>query len=439
MPSPGTQSPTGFWSTFNPEIYALLRLSFVIKELDTHMVQPAVLLGLDLGASKVVAVVAVQDENGVLNVTGASLANPEGGIRNGEITDINLTVSAINRAVEEAMRTSGQTHVDGIRVSVDGIQFKGENLRDSITIANADRVITAHDRDRVMEQATNGCKLAKEETVLHKIPQMFHIKGQRDIRNPVNMMGETLEAEVRIIVAPGSVLENINRALHLASLQGATLMYSPLASAEAVLSREDSENGAVVVDIGDQLTHLGLFLRGALFHSSVIPIGGMHFTKDLEITKHLGGVSAAERIKRVYGTALPTQVDAVEMIELEEEGRQVSRRELAEVLHARAVELLNMILAEIGRSGLVHEIHGGVHLVGGGALLPHLPVLAQNILGRPRVVLGRVTGIQGLPQVVGNPLYTNALGAVKALSRDMGSGQRPARSGRFLDKLKNLL
>jgi cell division protein FtsA len=437
MPSPGTQSPTGFWSTFNPEIYALLRLSFVIKELDTHMVQPAVLLGLDLGASKVVAVVAVQDENGVLNVTGASLANPEGGIRNGEITDINLTVSAINRAVEEAMRTSGQTHVDGIRVSVDGIQFKGENLRDSITIANADRVITAHDRDRVMEQATNGCKLAKEETVLHKIPQMFHIKGQRDIRNPVNMMGETLEAEVRIIVAPGSVLENINRALHLASLQGATLMYSPLASAEAVLSREDSENGAVVVDIGDQLTHLGLFLRGALFHSSVIPIGGMHFTKDLEITKHLGG--AAERIKRVYGTALPTQVDAVEMIELEEEGRQVSRRELAEVLHARAVELLNMILAEIGRSGLVHEIHGGVHLVGGGALLPHLPVLAQNILGRPRVVLGRVTGIQGLPQVVGNPLYTNALGAVKALSRDMGSGQRPARSGRFLDKLKNLL
>lgn len=403
------------------------------------MVQPAVLLGLDLGASKVVAVVAVQDENGVLNVTGASLANPEGGIRNGEITEINLTVAAINRAVEEAMRTSGQTHVDGIRVSVDGIQFKGENLRDSITIANADRVITAHDRDRVMEQATNGCKLAKEETVLHKIPQMFHIKGQRDIRNPVNMVGETLEAEVRIIVAPGSVLENISRALHLASLQGATLMYSPLASADAVLSREDAENGAVVVDIGDQLTHLGIFLRGALFHSSVIPIGGMHFTRDLEITKHLGGVSVAERIKRIYGTALPTQVDPVEMIELEEEGRQVARRELAEVLHARGVELLNMILAEIGRSGLVHEIHGGVHLVGGGALLPHLPVLAQNILGRPRVVLGRVSGIQGLPQVVGNPLYTNALGAVKALARDLGSGQRPVRSGRFLEKLKNLL
>ncbi len=403
------------------------------------MIQPAVLLGLDLGASKVVAVVAVQDENGVLNVTGASLASSEGGIRQGEITDINLTVSAINRAVEEAMRTAGQTHVDGIRVSVDGNQFKGENLRDSITIASADRVITTADRDRVMEQATNGCKLAKEETVLHRIPQMFHIKGQREIRNPVNMVGETLEAEVRIIVAPGSVLENINRALQLASLQGATLMYSPLASAEAVLTREDAENGAVVVDIGDQLTHLGVFLRGSLFHSAVIPIGGMHFTKDLEITKHLGGISAAERIKRVYGTALPMQVDAVEMIELEEEGRQVSRRELAEVLHARAIELLNMVLVEIGRSGLVHEIHGGVHMVGGGALLPHLPVLAQNILGRPRVVLGRVSGIQGLPQVVANPLYTNALGAVKALARNIGGGTKPARSGSFLDKLKNLL
>jgi len=403
------------------------------------MVQPAVLLGLDLGASKVVAVVAVLEESGLLNVTGASLASPEGGIRHGEITDINLTVAAINRAVEEAMRTSGQTHVDGIRVSADGLQFKGENLRDSITIASADRVITLADRDRVLEQATNGCKLAKEETVLHRIPQMFHIKGQRDIRNPVNMIGETLEAEVRIIVAPGSVLENINRALHLASLQGATLMYSPLASAEAVLSREDSENGAVVVDIGDQLTHLGVFLRGALFHSAVIPIGGMHFTKDLEITKHLGGISIAERIKRVYGTALPTQVDPTEMIELEEEGRQVSRKELAEVLHARAIELLNMVLVEMGRSGIVHEIHGGVHLVGGGALLPHLPVLAQSILGRPRVVLGRVAGVQGLPQVTGNPLYTNALGAAKALARSLHSGQKPARTGGFLDKLKNLL
>ena len=112
------------------------------KETGILMVQPAVLLGLDLGASKIVAVVAVQEEGGALNVTGASLANPEGGILRGEITDINLTVNAVNRAVEEAMRTAGQTRLDGIRVSVDGIQFKGENLRDSITIASADRVIT---------------------------------------------------------------------------------------------------------------------------------------------------------------------------------------------------------------------------------------------------------------------------------------------------------
>jgi cell division protein FtsA len=401
------------------------------------MVQPAVLLGLDLGASKVVAVVAVQEEGGPLNVTGASLANPEGGIRQGEITDINLTVLAVNRAVEEAMRTAGQTRLDGIRVSVDGIQFKGENLRDSITIASPDRIITHHDRDRVLEVATNGCKLAKEETVLHRIPQVFHIKGQRDIRNPVNMIGETLEAEIRIIVAPGSVLENINRALLLSGLQGATLMYSPLASAEAVLSREDAENGAVVVDIGDELTHMGVFLRGTLFYSAVIPIGGRHFTRDLEITKHLGGIKVAEHVKRVYGTALPTQVPAEEHIELEDEGRQVSRRELAEVLHARAIELLNMVLAEIGRSGLIHEIHGGVHLVGGGALLPHLPILAQNILGRPRVVLGRVMGVQGLPQVIANPLYTNALGAVKALHRaTMDMSGKPPRSNSLLDKLR---
>jgi len=405
------------------------------------MVQPAVLLGLDLGASKVVAVIAVQEEGGGLSVTGASIASSEGGIRQGEITDINLTAAAVIRVVEEAMRTAGQTSLSGIRVSVDGIQFKGENLRDSITISNPDRVITIADRDRVMEQAANACKLAKEETVLHRIPQMFHIKGQREIKNPVNMVGDTLEAEIRIIVAPGSVLENIHRAMQLSSLQGAKLIYSPLASAEAVLSREDAENGAVVVDIGDQLTHMGVFIRGTLCHSAVIPIGGQHFTRDLEITKHLGGISVAERIKRVYGTALPTQVDASEQIELEEEGRMVSRRELAEVLHARAIELLNMVLAETGRSGLMHEIHGGVHLVGGGALLPCLPILAQNILGRPRVVLGKVAGIQGLPQVMGNPLYTNALGAVKSLHREMNdaSGRAARSTGNILDKIKKWL
>jgi len=404
------------------------------------MVQPPVLLGLDPGTSKVGAVIAVQEEGGGLSVTGASIASSDGGIRQGEITDINLTAAAVIRVVEEAMRTAGQTSLSGIRVSVDGIQFKGENLRDSITISNPDRVITMADRDRVMEQATNACKLAKEETVLHRIPQMFHIKGQREIKNPVNMVGDTLEAEIRIIVAPGSVLENIHRAMQLSSLQGATLIYSPLASAEAVLSREDAENGAVVVDIGDQLTHVGVFVRGSLCHSAVIPIGGQHFTKDLEIPKHLGGISVTERVKRVYGRALPTQVDPSEQIELEAEGRMVSRKDLAEVLHARAIELLNMVLAEIGRSGMIHEIHGGVHLVGGGALLPHLPILAQNILGRPRVVLGKVAGIQGLPQVMGNPLYTNALGAVKSLHRDMNDASgRTRSSGGFLDKFKKWL
>ena len=378
-----------------------------------------VLLGLDLGASKVAAVVAVQ-EDGALKVTGASHANPQGGIRQGEITDINSTVAAINRAVGEAMRTAGQTKVDGILVSIDGIQFKGENLRDSVTISSHNRVITLNDQDRVMEQATNACKLAKEEMVLHKIPQMFHIKGQRDIRDPVNMIGDTLEAEVRIIVAPGSVLENINRALHLSGLQGAKLWYSPLVSAKAVLTREDAENGAVVVDIGSQLTHLGVFIRGALFHSDVIPIGGMHFTKDLEITKRLGGIPVAERIKRTHGTVLHVQIPHEEMIELEDEKRQVSKRELAEVLNARAVELIgDMVLPQIVKSGIIHEIHGGIHLVGGGALLSHLPILAQEILGNHRVVVGKVFGLQGLEHAIRNPFYTNALGAVKVLNDDM--------------------
>ncbi len=403
------------------------------------MPQRAVLLGLDLGASKVVAVVAVQEEDGSLNVTGTGQASPQGGITQGQVTDMELATRAITRAVEDAMNTAGQTKVDGIRVAVDGVQFKGENLRDSITISSGDKIITASDRDRVLEQATNGCKLAKEELVLHRIPQMFHIKGQRDIRNPVNMFGETLEAEVRIIVAPSPVIMNIQLALKNAGLHGAELMYAPLASAEAVLTREDRENGAVVVDIGEHLTHLGVFLHGSLFHSAVIPIGGMHFTRDLEITKHLGGIAASERIKIRYGTVLPSHIPTEESIELEEEGRLVSRREIAEVLQARASELLNLVLAEMGRTGLLHEIHGGVHLVGGGSLLTHLPILAQTLLGRPRVVLGRIQGVKGLPQATGNPYFVNALGAVKALAREQTETRgKTERRGGLMDFFRKL-
>lgn len=386
------------------------------------MAQRAVLLGVDLGASKVIAVVAVQEEDGSLQVTGAGMVSPQGGIRMGEVNDMGLTTSAIQRAVDEAMRTAGQAKVSGIKVVVDGVQFKGENLRDSITISNADRIITAGDRDRVLDQATANCKLAKEEKVLHRIPQMFHLKGQRDVRNPVGMYSETLEAEVRLVVAPNTVVRNIQKALDDSGLDGAGLIYSPLASAEAVLSREDRENGAVVVDIGEELTHLGVFLHGSLFHSAAIQVGGKLFTKDLEITKHLGGISAAEKIKVRYGTVLPSSIQGEEYIELEEEGRQVSRREVAEVLQARAHELLNLVLAEIGRTGALHEIHGGVHLVGGGSLLTHLPILAQTILGRPRVALGRVQGVAGLPQVTGNPHCTNALGAIKFLARELNDG-----------------
>ena len=128
-----------------------------------------------------------------------------------------------------------------------------------------------------------------------------------------------------------------------------------------------------------------------------------------------------------------------ESIELEEEGRQVSRREIAEVLQARAAELLNLVLAEVGRTGVMHEIHGGVHLVGGGALLTHLPILAQTLLGRPRVVLGRIQGVVGLPQATGNPFFVNALGAVKTLSRGMNETRgKQDRGDGFLDRFKKL-
>ena len=302
---------------------------------------------------------------------------------------------------------------------------------DSITISSADKIITAGDRDRVLEQATNSCKLAKEELVLHRIPQIFHIKGQRDIRNPVGMFGETLEAEVRIVVAPSPVIMNIQLALKNAGLHGSELMYSPLSSAEAWTEpRGSGERGRGRGHRRAAHPPGHLPARHPGLHSAVIPIGGAHFTRDLEITKHLGGIAASERIKIRFGTVLPSHVPAEESIELEEEGRLVSRREIAEVLQARAAELLNHVLSEMGRTGLMHEIHGGVHLIGGGALLTHLPILAQTLLGRPRAAWAASRVWPGCPRPRATPSFVNALGAVKALSRDMSEVRSKTDRGR---------
>ncbi|MFM8987072.1 MAG: cell division protein FtsA [Holophagaceae bacterium] len=381
------------------------------------MAKQPTFIGIDLGTSKVAAVVVTMDTKGLFHVIGGGMANSEGGIKQGYVNDMDKAVAALRAAKEEAMTQADVKKVEGVCVSVDSIHFKGENLRDSVTISSKDRIITDEDIERVLDQAKNNCKMAKQESVLHRIPQIYHIQGQREVRNPLNMVGESLEAEVRLILAPSSVLNNIRRVAQLAGFPKAELVYSPLATAEAILPRQDKDNSAVVIDIGEDLTHVGIFHLGTLFHSAFIAVGGRHFTRDLEIMKHLGGMVAAERIKLRYGSVIPQQV-ADEQIELEDEGRFISRSEIAEVLQARAVELFNFVQVEINRTGL-GDFHGGIHLVGGGSILYHLPTLAQTIFGRPRVVISRPLDFTDtLPAVVNNPHFVNALGAAKYMIRE---------------------
>ncbi len=401
------------------------------------MAKQPTFIGIDLGTSKVAAVVVTMDTNGLLHVLGGGQANSQGGIKQGYINEMDKAVEALKVAKEYAMTQAGVRKVDGVCVSVDSIHFKGENLRDSITISSKDRIISDEDIERVLDQAQSNCKLAKQDSVLHRIPQIYHIQGQREVRNPLNMLGESLEAEIRLILAPSSVLNNIRRVAQLAGFPKAELVYSPLATAEAVLPRQDKDNSAVIIDIGEDLTHVGIFHLGTLFHSAFIPLGGRHFTRDLEITKHLGGMAASERIKHRYGSVIPQQV-ADEQIELEDEGRFISRSEVAEVLQARAVELFNFVQVEINRTG-ISDFHGGIHLVGGGSILHHLPILAQTIFGRPRVILSRPLGFdQALSAVVNNPHIVNALGAAKYMIRvrqESGSNA-PSFFGNIFDGFK---
>lgn len=377
-------------------------------------------IGIDLGASKIAVAVVTLTPEGQYKILGAGMRSPDGGIKQGAINDMGPTVEALKTATEDALLQAGMRKSDAVAISVDSSYFKGENLRDSIAINSKDKVVTNQDINRVLDQAETNCKLAKQDSVLHRIAQTYHIQGQQNIRNPLHMVSNTLEAEVRLILAPQTVLGNVIRSAQMAGFdpKKIKLLYSPLATAEAVIPRKDLENAAVTIDIGEELTHVGIFQSETLYHSAFIPIGGRHFTRDLEITKNLGGMAAAENIKKRYGAVDPQQVGD-EIIELESEGRGVSRSAVAEVLQARALELFDFIRGEINRTNIT-EFHGGIHLVGGGSLLYQLPGLAQKYFGRSRVGISRPIEFEdALADVLHNPYFVNVLGAAKYQLREM--------------------
>ncbi|MBN1499193.1 MAG: cell division protein FtsA [Spirochaetes bacterium] len=384
-----------------------------------------VIVGLDIGTTKTCAVIGFMGESGTAEVAGVGIA-PSRGLKNGVIVNIDSTISSIIKAVEDAELMAG-TEIGNVLVSITGQHLKGENSKGVVAVSNRNRTITHSEIRRVIE-AAQAVVIPADREILHVLSKEFTVDDQIGIKDPVGMSGVRLEAEVHIITGSASSINNLSKALVGAGLQCSDILFSPLASAEAVLSADEKELGVALVDIGGGTTDIVIYLDGGVTYSSVLSIGGIHVTNDISIGLRTPQDSA-EVIKKKYGCAVLDLVDASETIEVPSVGDRAPRRqyrqELTQIIEPRMIEMMEMIDHELLKSGKKDLLAAGVVITGGGSMLDGTVEAAERVFNLP-VRTGLCRDITGLKDVVASPQYSNAVGLLKY----------GVRAGRFNTKIK---
>ena len=369
-----------------------------------------IVVGVDIGTTKVCAVVAGKDELDRVNILGVGMA-PSDGLNRGVVVNIDRTVGAIREAIEEAERAAG-VEVRDVIVGIAGDHVQSFQTRGVVTI-NAGEV-TQNDVQRLLEDTTHVALPADRE-ILHVIPQEFIVDGQDGVADPVGMSGVRLEADVHIITGLVSAAKNIYRCIEKAGFQVSDLVLEPLASSFSVLHEDEKEVGVALIDIGGGTTDIAVFEDHTIRHTAVIAVAGDKVTDD--IRKGLGVMrDQAEQLKRQFGVALADLADSDEKIEIPGIGgrdeKTIGRDALAQIIQPRMEEVLEIAAMEIKRSGYGRHLGVGCVLTGGGSLVPHADDLAAEVLGM-EARAGRPMGLSGgLVEEVSDPKYATGVGLV---------------------------
>lgn len=382
-----------------------------------------IVVGLDIGTTKVCAVVASVDEKQKINILGVGKA-PSDGLNRGVVVHIEKTVNAIRTAIEQAQLASG-IEVKAVNVGIAGDHIRSIRSKGVITINNRDNEITLKDVERLLEDCQR-IMLPTDQQIIHVIPQEFIVDGQDGIGDPVGMSGMRMEAEVHIITGLVSAAKNMFRCVERAGFEVADLILEPLASSYAVLDHEEKEAGVVLVDIGGGTTDVAVFQDNTIRHTAVVAIAGQKVTDDIRI-----GLSVledqAERLKREHGLAYVDLINDDEIITVPGiAGRppnEIKKSILSKIIQARVEEILEIVAIEVKRSGYASEMSAGVVLTGGGSLLNGICPLANDVLGMDAKV-GMPRGLTGgLVNEVKNPIYATGVGLVlHALQQNKQSG-----------------
>jgi cell division protein FtsA len=365
------------------------------------------LVGLDIGTSKVVAIVGEIKSDGALEIIGIG-SHPSRGLKKGVVVNIESTVQSIQRAVEEAELMAG-CEIHSVYAGIAGSHVRSLNSHGIVAIK--DKEVVQGDVERVID-AAKAVAIPADQKILHVLPQEFIIDSQEGIRDPIGMSGVRLEAKVHIVTGADSAAQNIVKCVQRCGLSVDDVVLEQLASSYAVLTEDEKDLGVCVVDIGGGTTDIAVFGGGAIRHTAVIPIAGDQITNDIAVSMRTP-TQYAEDIKIKYACALSQLANPDETIEVPSVGdrppRRLARQTLAEIVEPRYEELFGLIRDEIRRAGLEEQVATGIVLTGGSAKMEGAIELAEEVFHMP-VRLGVPQYVTGLTEVVSNPIHATGVG-----------------------------
>jgi cell division protein FtsA len=392
----------------------------------------SLIVGLDIGTSKVVALVGEIGADGAIEVLGLG-SHPSRGLKKGVVVNIESTVQSIQRAVEEAELMAG-CEIHAVYAGIAGSHVRSLNSHGVVAIR--DKEVTQGDVEHVID-AAKAVAIPADQKILHVLPQEFIVDGQEGIRDPIGMSGVRLEAKVHIVTGADSAAQNIEKCIQRCGLTVEDVVLEQLASSFAVLTEDEKELGVCLVDIGGGTTDLAVFANGAIRHTAVIPIAGDQVTNDIAVSMRTP-TQYAEDIKIRYACALSQLANPDESIEVpsvgERPARRLARQTLAEIVEPRYEELFGLVREELRRSGFEELIAAGIVLTGGSAKMEGAIELAEEVFHVP-VRLGMPQQVQGLSDVVRNPIYSTGMGLL-LYARD---NVLPGSKGRGLSSAKGAL
>jgi cell division protein FtsA len=370
------------------------------------------IVGLDIGTTKVAAAIGEYNENGELEITGIGTSASHG-LRRGVVINIESTLRSVHAAIEAAEQMAGR-EVQSVVTGIAGGHIEGINSRGVVAVTGKGREIAQHDVDRVID-AAKAVVIPMDREVLHVIPQEFIVDDQGGIKNPLDMIGVRLEAEVHIITGSVTSAQNLVKCVNRAGFKVDSIVLESLASSRAVLSRDEQELGVLLIDLGGGTTDFLVHLDGAPYYTSVLPVGGQQVTGDISIMLKTP-MDSAEKIKREAGCAYTPLAEEGEPVIIPGVGGRpplsVKQKDLAGIIEPRVAEILTMVRDKVAKKGYLKHLGGGVVLTGGGAMIPGVVELAQDVFETAARV-GQPPSMGGVVEEYQTPEFATAVGLVQ--------------------------